>query len=125
AEGRGYVYFLLDAPELDRQTLVRTDQVAVEVLWRAPNQARQRIVGLREQRELPISRLHYYLDRLTVVQDGYGQSIVIADGDNVNDVPHPVGSTGEAFYDYRLVDSLTLRLPGVENPVRVHEIEVR
>jgi hypothetical protein len=125
ADARGYVYFLLDAPELDRQTLVRTDQVAVEVYWRAPNQVRQRIVGLREQRELPITRLYYYLDRLTVVQDNYGQAIVIADGDNVNDVPHPVGFGAERFYDYRLTDSLTLRLPSVPEPVRVHEVQVR
>jgi hypothetical protein len=125
AQGRGFVYFILDAPELDRQSLVRTDQVAVEVYWRSPNEVRQRIVGLREQRELPVTRLHYYLDRLTVVQDNYGQAIVIADGDNVSDVPHPVGFGAEGFYDFRLGDSLTLRLPGVPDPVRVREVQVR
>ena len=66
ADGRGYVYFLLDAPELDRQTLVRTDQVALEIYWRAPDRMRQRIVGMRQQKELPVTRLYYYLDRLTV-----------------------------------------------------------
>lgn len=125
AEGRGFVYFLLDAPELERQTLVRTDQVALEVYWRAPNQIRQRVVGLRERRELPVTRLYYYLDRLTVVQDNYGQAIVIADGDNVNNVPHPIASGAPDFYDYRAVDSLTLRLPGIESPVRVVEVQVR
>lgn len=125
ADARGFVYFLLDAPELDRQSLVRTDQVALEVYWRSPNEIRQRIVGWREQRELPITRLHYYLDRLTVVQDNYGESIVIADGDNVRDVPHPVAAGGLGFYDYRLADSLTLRLPGLEDPVVVHEVQAR
>jgi hypothetical protein len=125
ARGDGFVYFILDAPELDRQSLVRTDQVALEIYWRAPNQVRQRIVGMREQKELPITRLHYYLDRLTVVQDNYGQGIVIADGDNVNDVPHPVGRGATDVYDYRLADSLTLRIPSVTEPVRVHEIQVR
>jgi len=125
AEGRGYVYFLLDAPELERQSLVRTDQVAVEVYWRSPGEVRQRIVGLRERRELPVTRLYYYLDRLTVVQDNYADGIVIADGDNVNDVPHPVADGARGFYDYRLVDSLTLRLSGIPDPVRVHEIQVR
>lgn len=125
ADARGYVYFLLDAPELSRQSLVRTDQVAVQVYWRSPNEVRQRIVGLRERRELPVSRLYYYLDRLTVVQDNYGQSIVIADGDNVNDVPHPVAPGATGVYDYRVVDALTLRLPGVPDPVRVWEVQVR
>lgn len=125
AEARGYVYFVLDAPELERETLVRTDQVAVEIYWRAPNEMRQRIVGLRERRELPVRRLYYYLDRMTVVQDNYGQSIVIADGDNVNDVRHPIAAEAEEFYHYRLVDSLTLRLPGVPEPVRVQEVQVR
>src|SRR5690606_13515300 len=32
---------------------------------------------------------------------------------------------GESWYDYQLVDSLTLRIPGIEGPVRVHEIRVR
>lgn len=125
ADARGYIYFLLDAPDLGRQTLVRTDQVAVEVYWRSPNEVRQRIVGMREQRELPVTRLYYYLDRLTVVQDNYDQGIVIADGENVNDVPHPVSSGADEFYDYRLADSVQLNLPGMPGPVKVHEIEVR
>ena len=41
---------------------------------------------MRQQKELPVTRLYYYLDRLTVVQDNYGQGIVIADGDNVVDM---------------------------------------
>lgn len=125
ADARGYVYFLLDSPELDRQSLVRTDQVALDVFWRSPNEIRQRVIGWREQKELPITRLHYYLDRLTVVQDNYGQAIVIADGDNVRDVPHPVASGGLEVYDYMLVDSLTLHLPGVSGAVTVHEVQVR
>jgi len=125
ADARGFVYFLLDAPELDRQSLVRTDQVAVEIHWRAPGEVRQRIVGLRERRELPVTRLYYYLDRLTVVQDNYADGIVIADGDNINDVVHPVSALGGSVYDYRTVDSLTLRLPGIPDPVRVHEVQVR
>jgi len=75
ADARGYVYFLLDHPESGRQNLVRTDQVAVDVYWRAPDEVRQHIVGWRERKELPVSRLHYYLDRLTVVQDNYGDGI--------------------------------------------------
>jgi hypothetical protein len=125
ADARGFVYFLLDHPESGRQSLVRTDQVAVEVYWQSPNLVRQHIVGWRERRDLPVSRLHYYLDRLTVVQDNFGDGIMIADGDNVNDVPHPSAPGAERVYDYLLVDSLTLRLPGAAEPVRVYELRVR
>lgn len=125
ADARGYVYFLLDSPELDRQSLVRTDQVALDIFWRAPDEIRQRVIGWRNQKELPITGLHYYLDRLTVVQDNYGQAIVIADGDNVEDVPHPVASGGLDVYDYMLVDSLTLNAPGVADPLTVYEVQVR
>lgn len=125
ARGDGYVYFLLDAADAGVENLVRTDQVAVDLHWRSPDQVRQRIVGMRERRELPIVGLYYYLDRLTIVQDDYGESIVIADGDNVNEVTHPVGAAGEQWYDYLLVDSLTLRIPGIDDPVRVHELRVR
>jgi hypothetical protein len=125
ADARGFVYFLLDHPESGRQSLVRTDQVAVEVYWQAPEHVRQHIVGWRERKELPVSRLHYYLDRLTVVQDNYGDGIMIADGDNVNDVPHPAAPGSEQVYDFQLADSLTLRLPGADQPVRVFELRVR
>jgi hypothetical protein len=125
ADARGYVYFLLDHAESARQSLVRTDQVAVDVFWRAPNEVRQRIVGLRERKELPVSRLHYYLDRLTVVQDNFGDGIVIADGENVRDVPHPVAPNSATVYDFRLADSLALRLAGSPEPIRVYELNVR
>jgi hypothetical protein len=125
ADARGYVYFILDHPESARQSLVRTDQVAVEVYWRAPNEVRQRIVGLRERSELPVRRLYYYLDRMTVVQDNFGDGIVIADGENVNDVPHPAAPGSDSIYDFRLADSLTLRLAGAPEPIRVLELNVR
>jgi hypothetical protein len=125
ADARGYVYFLLDHAETERQSLVRTDQVAVEVYWRAPNEVRQRIVGLRQRNELPVRRLHYYLDRLTVVQDNFGDGIVIADGENVRDVPHPAAPFAQRIYDYRLADSLALRLAGAAEPIRVYELNVR
>lgn len=121
----GYVYFLLDAPGPGGEMLVRTDQVALDYHWRAPDDVRQHIVGLRERRELPITGLYYYLDRFTVIHDGFGESIRIADGDNVEDVPHPVGPFGLAVYDFRLGDFVTLRLPGAADPVRVRELQVR
>lgn len=125
ADARGYVYFFLDRQDTEEQILVKTDQVALEVFWQEPDLVRQRIVGWRDRMELPAHRLHYYLDRLTVVQDNYHNHIVIADGDNVNDVLHPIAPGSENFYSYRLADSLVLRLPGAPEPIRVYELQVR
>lgn len=125
ADARGYVYFFLDRQDTGEHHLVKTDQIALEVFWQTPGMVKQRIVGWRDRMELPANRLHYYLDRLTVVQDNYRNNIVIADGDNVNNVPHPAAPGAEAFYSYRLADSLVLRLPGAPEPIRVFELQVR
>jgi hypothetical protein len=125
ADATGFVYFVLDLPERDEQVLVRTDQVALQIYWRAPDQVRQHITGLRQREELPVRRLHYYLDRLTMVQDNFGSSITIADGQNVDEVPHPAMPGAEAVYEYRLADSVEVRLPGLDTPIRVVELQVR
>lgn len=124
SDARGYVYFFLDRKDSDERTLVKTDQVALEVFWRAPGDTRQRIVGLRDEKTLP-TNIQYHLDHLTVVQDEFGDRIRLGDGDEVESVPHPVGSGAEGVYDYRLADSLTLEFGGPREPVRVYEVEVR
>ncbi len=124
ADAEGYVYFYLDLPEEDERILVRTDQIALETAWMAPGFTRQVMVGRRHRDELP-TRIRYYRDRLVTVMDNFGDRIVIADGDNVRDVPHPIGPEGESNYHYRLADSVALRLPGRPDPVRVMEVEVR
>lgn len=124
SEARGFVYFFLDRNDTDERTLVKTDQVALEVFWRAPDDTRQRIVGLRDRKALP-TNIQYHLDHLTVVQDEFGDRIRLGDGDEVESVPHPIASDGEAVYDYQLVDSLTLEFGGAREPVRVYEMEVR
>lgn len=126
ADARGYVYFFLErgrGAEAER-TLVKTDQVALEVFWKAPGLTKQRIVGWRDEKTLP-TNINYHKDHLTVVQDNFGDRIRLGDGDEVQDVLHPVAPDAEAFYHYRLSDSLTITLPGVAEPVRVFEIRVR
>jgi hypothetical protein len=86
ADGR--VYFYLDRRNSDARTLVKTDQIALEVFWAAPNLTKQRIVGLRDESRLP-NRMRYHLDHLTVVQNEFGDAIRLGDGDEVSDVPHP------------------------------------
>ncbi|HEX5726052.1 MAG TPA: hypothetical protein VFX98_11340 [Longimicrobiaceae bacterium] len=124
ADARGYIYFYLDRRDTGERTLVKTDQVALDVYWKAPAFSKQRIIGLRDAKKLPTT-IRYHEDHLTVVQDNFGDLIRLGDGDEVRDVLHPAASGGPGFYDYRLSDSLSIRLPGSDEPVRVYELEVR
>ncbi len=124
ADARGYVYFYLDRRDTGERTLVKTDQVALDVFWKAPNLSRQRIIGLRDERNLP-TNIQYHEDHLTVVQDNFGDLIRLGDGDEVADVLHPAAPAGPAAYDYRLADSTSIRLPGAQEPVRVYKVQVR
>lgn len=120
----GYLYFYLDRKQSDERTLVKVDQLALEIYWAAPNRTKQRIIGLRDVSRLP-NRMRYHLDHLTVVQDEFGDRIRMGDGDEVRDVPHPAAPGADSLYDYRLADSLSLQLPGSPQPVRVYQIDVR
>jgi hypothetical protein len=124
ADARGYIYFYLDRRDTGERTLVKTDQVALDVFWKAPNLSKQRIVGLRDERNLP-TNIRYHEDHLTVVQDNFGDLIRLGDGDEVADVLHPASPAGPSAYDYRLADSTTIRLPGADEPVRVYKVQVR
>lgn len=124
AQARGFVYFFIDRPGSDDRTLVKADQIALDVFWQAPDQVQQRIVGLRDQKVLP-TNIHYHLDHLTIVQDDFGDQIRLGDGDEVESVLHPMAPGGPEIYDYRLADSLTLRYGGQNEEVRVYELRVR
>jgi hypothetical protein len=124
SRAHGRVYFYLDRRGSDRRTLVKTDQIALDVFWQAPDLTKQRIIGLRDESRLP-NRMRYHLDHLTVVQNEFGNAIRLGDGDEVRDVPHPAAPGSDSIYDFRLADSLTIRLPGSPEPVRAYEIEVR
>ncbi|HEX7051264.1 MAG TPA: hypothetical protein VF188_13745 [Longimicrobiales bacterium] len=124
ASANGYIYFYLDREGGDARTLVKVNQIALEVYWAAPNRTKQRIVGMREEMALP-SRIHYHLDHLTVVQNEFGDRIRMGEGDEVRDVPHPAAPGSDSIYAFRVADSLTLRLPGAPEPIRVYEIEVK
>ncbi|HET6232087.1 MAG TPA: hypothetical protein VFE05_18580 [Longimicrobiaceae bacterium] len=123
ADARGYVYFYLDRRDIGERTLVKTDQVALDVMWKAPNLSKQRIIGLRDEKKLPTT-IQYHQDHLSVVQDNFGDLIRIGDGDEVRDVLHPAAAGGPQVYEYRLADSSAIRLPGGE-AVQLYEIQVR
>lgn len=124
SQARGHVYFYLDRRGSDSRTLVKTDQIALDVLWSAPNLTKQRIIGLRDESRLP-NRMRYHLDHLTVVQNEFDDVIRLGDGDEVRDVPHPAAPGSDSIYEFRLADSLTIVLPGAPEPVRAYQLEVR
>lgn len=124
SRAEGVVYFYLDRRDTDERVLVRTDQVALDVYWAQPNRTKQRIIGLRDESSLP-NRMYYHLDHLTVVQNGFGDIMRMGDGDEVVDVPHPAAPGSDSVYEFRLADSLELRLPGAAAPIKAYEIQVR
>lgn len=124
AEARGYVYFFFDRTDTDERTLVRADQLALDLFWRAPNQTHETIVGRRHEKVLPTD-IHYHLDHLTVVQDDYGEFIRIGNGEEVAAVLHPLAPGAERVYDYQLADSMSVRYAGGSREVRVYEVHVR
>jgi hypothetical protein len=124
AGAEGTVQFLLESEAAGGMVPLRLDQVAVDLYWQAPGRSRQAIRALRKQDLLPIRQFHYYADRLTVVQEGFGDRIAIGDEQDVRGVPHPLSTDGPLHYHYRLADTLTLHVPGLGAPIRVVRIEV-
>lgn len=124
ARAHGFVFFLAQLGEgfADPPRLVKADQLELEVYWRAPLYSKQRIIGWRDRTDLPTD-IQYHRDHLGVVQNNFGDRIRLGQGDEVQDVPHPLAREAPLWYDYALERPTTLRLPDRE--VRVREIRVR
>ena len=128
ARARGHVYFLGSlgggsaTPGPDEERLVRADQVALRIRWQAPGRWQQTLVGRRGERRLPAG-LHYHIDHLTAVMENFGDRIRMGEGTEVRDVVHPVAPEGPGLYDYRLADSLGMRVAGRERTI--YRVEVR
>jgi hypothetical protein len=120
ADVEGHVYFFGEFR--DERELVRADQVALHVLWEAPDRAFQTIVGRRYEKRLP-TNINYHIDHLSLVLANSGARIRLGEGQEVRDVPHPAGSTALDHYDYRLVDSLEIRIQ--DEVTRVYRLQVR
>ena len=125
ASAEGHVYFFLDRDDGGEPIPMRVDQVVVDLYQDSTGRRHQDIRGLRKRELLPIRDFRYYIDRLTAVQNGFGDLIEIGEGLDVRDVPHPLGSDGESHYRYRTVNSVSFSLQGLAAPIRVREVEVR
>lgn len=122
AHARGHIYFLYDLGRGTERHLIKADQLALDLYWRAPGRTRQLIVGRREKKVLP-TNIRYHIDHLTVVMDNLGDRVSLGEGSEVRDALHPAAPGALEFYEYRLADSLTLVMPDRE--VRVYKVEVR
>jgi hypothetical protein len=124
ATAHGYLTFLAQLGEgfTEPPKVVKADELALEVYWRAPNLSKQRIIGRRDTLVLPTD-IQYHRDHLGIVQNNFPNIIRIGDGDEVADVPHPLSPAGLQAYDFAIRDSLALRLP--DRTINVYEVLVR
>lgn len=124
AEAHGYLTFLAQVGQgfVEPPRIVKADELALEVYWRAPNLSKQRIVGRRDTLLLPTD-IAYHRDHLGIVQNNFPAIIRLGEGDEVRDVPHPLSRDGLTLYDFAIADSLRILLPGRE--VNVYEVRVR
>jgi hypothetical protein len=125
ADVTGHIYFFIDRESEPEPVLLRADQVALELFWGRPDRVKQVIQGMRSEKQFPIRDFRYYLDRYTVIQNGFDDVIRVGEGRDVRNVIHPLSRAGSGFYQFRLGDSTTIRLPGQPEPIRVYEIQVR
>ncbi|MDQ6738401.1 MAG: hypothetical protein M3Z30_11975, partial [Gemmatimonadota bacterium] len=93
----------------DPPKIVRVDQIASDVYWKAPSFSKQLIKGRRDTLVLPTD-INYHRDHLGIVQNNFASIIRIGDGDEVQDVPHPLSALGLQDYDFQVGDSLQIRL---------------
>ncbi len=124
ARARGYVTFLAQSGEglTEPPKVVKADELGLEIFWRSPNQSKQRILGRRDTLLLPTD-INYHRDHLGIIQNNFPDIIRLGDGDEVLDVPHPLSPTGMLEYDYRIADSLVIRL--ADRVIEVFQLSIR
>jgi hypothetical protein len=123
SRAHGFVFFLGQLGELkEPPRLIKSDQLELEVYWKAPGIAKQRIVGWRNRADLPTD-IRYHRDHLGIVTDNFGDLIGLGHEEEVRNVPHPLSHNGLPLYDFALVDSQTIRTP--RRVVQVYQVKVR
>ena len=124
ASARGYLTFLAQLGEgfPDPPKIVKADELALEVYWRAPDLSKQRIVGRRDTLLLPTD-ISYHRDHLGIVQNNFPSIIRLGEGDEVSDVPHPLSARGAGEYDFAITDSLSIRVG--DRSVDAYRVSVR
>src|SRR5947208_6801115 len=118
AQAHGFLFFLGAFGEglADPPRLVKADQSELEVYWRAPASSKQRVIGWRDQAQLPTD-INYHRDHLGIIQNNFGAAIRLGEGDEVRDVPHPLSAVGLDLYEFALGDTTIIAPPEREVPV--------
>ncbi len=124
AQAHGTLLFLgdLGASLLGGPRVVKAEELATRLTWRAPGYTDQRIVGRRDTLLLP-GDVGFYRDRYGVITNNLGDRIRLGDARDVRDLPHPLSPEGRANHEFALADSLALSLPG--HRVDVYVLDVR
>src|SRR2546427_743649 len=112
AQAHGFLFFLgaFGQGLADPPRLVKADQLELEVYWKAPASSKQRVIGWRDQTQLPTD-INYHRDHLGIIQNNFGAAMRLGEGDEVRDVPHPLSPAGPDIYDFALGDTTTIMLP--------------
>lgn len=124
ASAKGFLTFLAQLGEgfTEPPKIVRADQLALEIFWKAPNLSKQRIFARRDTLLMPTD-IQYHRDHLGIIQNNFPNIIRLGDGDEVQDVPHPLSALGLQEYDFSIRDSLQIRLG--PRTLNVYEVRVR
>ncbi len=120
ATAQGHVYFLGEFR--GEREVVRADQVALDIRWQAPDRALQTIVGRRHEARWP-HRIRYHIDHLSLILDNFGDRIRLGEGEEVWNALHPAAPGATAVYEYRLADSLEIRVR--DRTAQVYRLDVR
>lgn len=104
--------------------LFKTDQLDVEVYWRAPNQSKQIIRQWRERTDFPTD-IRYHRDHLGIIPDDFGPLIRLGEGQEIRDLVHPLSPAGASVYQYAAGDSLVMDGAGSRLSVRVVQVRPR
>jgi len=115
ADAHGFLAFLGQLGEgiIIPPKVVQSEELALTISWWQPGQSAQQLVGRRDTTLLP-SDVGYYRDRYGVILDNLPDRIRLGDGQDVRDVPHPLGAAARTRYEYQRGDQLTIRIPGRE-----------
>ncbi len=124
AKAHGFLAFLGQLGEgvLIPPKVIQSEELALSIAWWQPGRSAQRLVGRRDTTLLP-ANVGYYRDRYGVVLDNLPDRMRLGDGQDVRDVPHPLGANAPAIYEYTTGRPIRIQIPGRD--IVVDEIRFR
>lgn len=124
ADAHGFLAFLAQLGEgvVIPPRVVQSEELALRIAWWQPGRSAQRLVGRRDTTLLPAD-VGYYRDRYGVVLDNLPDRIRLGDGQDVSDVPHPLGASAPQLYEYTMGSPVRIGLPGRD--ILVDEVKFR